>query len=609
MNFTVTTEFSQHKDRSLKDFLINLLKYVIDEQSVQLYVQPKYMKIWERAFTPESTDPTENYEEDEYAGDRALKTTTPIYLIVRNPNYTFANITYIDTLTMEKTTQAKLAVELGLTQYINSQETNISIYGDIYESFFGALYRIANLVSPKIGIIVVYNMHRFIFNQNEIPKEIEEGNDKMIVEQIFIQLGLSQPKIHSNMIQNKLFQVNIIFTQEQLDFFQQNNIAIQNPTLAFATGKSKMATVMNAYKMAKTNLNRYGINQQFISNIKAERNKDKVAYELVEKEKVEFDTKELVETLIKHVVDKRELNLYLDERAMNVWNDALKNHVEKYQFIGEILLKGLIPLHLVNVYQNNPNYNKEKYNNILANITNQYNLFLPEDIYTPLHEKINFESFFGAFFIVSNFLLDGIGFINAESLVAFVFADKIPESFGYKHPKMYFDQLFISFVKQPKLIVKEEHDETYKYELYLTDEQLQFLHNEGIIVKNKLIGTAEGNTKKVTEREAYQNARNLLESFGITEEWIRKRKDLQTMNDPRLQVYKKLLDNKNKQLGYEYIYFKLPVKTGTQYNATMQLIGVTTKGAKTILGKLIYNKDIQKIDAKIQLVKNYLGIR
>jgi dsRNA-specific ribonuclease len=534
MNFTVTTEFSQHKDRSLKDFLVNLLKYVIDEKSLLLYVQPIYMKIWERAFTPESTDPTENYEEDEYAGDRALKATTPIYLLVRNPAYTLANITYIDTLTMEKTTQAKLAVDLGLTHYIRSQDTNISIDGDIYESFFGALYRIANLVSPGIGIIVVYNMHCFIFNQNVIPKEIEEGNDKMIVEQIFIQLALTQPKITTN-VNNQLFQVNILLTQEQLDFFNQHDILIKNALLSSATGKSKMATMMNAYKKAKTALNQYGVNNAFINNIKAIRNKDKIAYELVEKEKLVFDIKELVIALIRNVVDK-EIHLYTDERAMNVWNDALNNHQEKYQFIGEILLKGLIPLHLVNIYQDNPNYNKETYNNILANITNQYNIFLPEEIYKPLHEKINFESFFGAFFTVSNFLLDGIGFVNTEKLVAFVFADKVPEEFGYKHPKMYFDQLFISFVKQPKLIVKEQHDDTYKYDLYLTEEQLEFLQNEGIHVNSRLIGSAEGQTKKLTEREAYQQARNLLQSFGITESWIRKRKDQQSMADSRLQV-------------------------------------------------------------------------
>lgn len=609
MNFTVSTEFSQNKNRVLKDFILNLLKYIIDEKSLSLYVQPKCMEIWYRAFTPESIDPTNNYEEDEYLGDRALKATTPIYLLNRNPNYTTANITYIDTLTMEKTTQAKLAVELGLTHYINTYEpSNISIYGDIYESFFGALYKVGNIVSPKMGIILVYNMHTFIFNQNIIPTEIEQGNDKMIVEQIFIQLGLTQPKV-TIFQENQLYKVEIILTLEQLEFFEKNNIIIKTPVLVSILGKSKIATIMNAYRKVKLVLSSYGVNNKFITDIKTIRNQDKIVYEIIQKNRLVFDIKALILDLIGNIIFDDELNKYVNDKAMDIWTDVFNNNNEKYQFIGEIILKGLIPAYLVTIYEDNVNYNKEKYNNILANITHQYGMFLTKDIYIPLHDKYNFESFFGGLFTISNQLLQGIGFVNCELMIAYIFGNKIPEEFGYKHPKMYFDQLFISFVKNPKLLVDEQHDEIYTYKLYLTDEQLQFLKSEGIKIKDKLIGSAEGPTKKSTEREAYQNARTLLNTLGINEYWSRRKKEEKSFDHPELQVYKKILDAKNKQLGYDYIYFKLPIKTTTQNNITMQLIGVTINGKKNILSHIVYNKDTKNIDSKIQLIKNYLNIK
>jgi dsRNA-specific ribonuclease len=72
----------------LKDFLRNLLKFFIDEADLSLFVNDQHMVIWQKAFTPEVTNPSNNSEDLEYVGDRILKIVFPKYLLMLNPHYT-----------------------------------------------------------------------------------------------------------------------------------------------------------------------------------------------------------------------------------------------------------------------------------------------------------------------------------------------------------------------------------------------------------------------------------------------------------------------------------------------------------------------------------------
>lgn len=606
----LNNEVTQHPNRVLKEFIENLLKYIIDEKDLHLYVQPKAMELWEQSFTPEFTNPFINNEDQEYGGDRILKVVNPIYLMERLPSYTESDVSKTDMLIMEKKTQSDLAIEMGLTKYLKSDksEVNVSIYGDLFEAFFGALDEVAELIMEDLGLIVCYDMNAYIFNQNAIPKHLKEGDIKMNVEQIFMQLGLPQPHVLVAFNEG-LNHVTITLTEEQIGFFKSYGIFV-NPIVGRASGKSKNITVKNAYSKVKKALEAVGVNDQFIAKIKEEK-VAREAQEVVPKELIVFDLKDLVTSMISPIItNAHELEKYLDKDAMGIWKAALdqENKVTKYQFLGEVILKGLVPRYLMKLHKDDIMYNKQKYNDILANIQKNYDIYVVD--FELLKSKYYFESFFGAFFVISDNLLRGVGLINSYRLVKNVIGTKTPEDFSYKHPKMYFDQLLVPFFNkgQGKLIVQDTHEAGHHvYDLYLSDDQYNFLRSQGFKIGNKLIGHAEGNIKKQVEREAYNNARIYLDKYGVNEQWSFMKKESMKFDDPAVAKYKKLLEDKNKLRGFDYIYFRMPIKTTTQDNGTMQLIGISG-GKKELLSSVVYNKNDNNAAPKVQLIKDYLAL-
>jgi hypothetical protein len=229
-----------------------------------------------------------------------------------------------------------------------------------------------------------------------------------------------------------------------------------------------------------------------------------------------------------------------------------------------------------------------------------------------LHDKNNFSSFFGAFSHISDQLLFGISFPNCYKLITYIFDDKIPKEFSYTHPNTVIDQLFVPFFgkHKGKLIITETNNENiHTFNIELTPEQLHFLQQEGFKITNKHVGFAEGPLKKQTKRAAYDDALLTLHKYGITKTWAMLRKHQMDFEHPETVIYKKLLDKKNTQMGYKYIYFTSPSKTATQENITIQLLGVTKDGKKEILSSTVENNtNVNKMESKIYLIKKYLNI-
>jgi dsRNA-specific ribonuclease len=612
---TVQTGFTYRPNLVLKDLILHLLKFIIPSEDLSKYVEPECMVIWNKSITPEILNLEKNfsYEEQEYLGDRVLKVVFPKYLIKRFPTYSFKYITNIDTLIMEKKHQGELAMALHLTQFVKNINLTLGIKGDLFESFFGALDEVSELVYPELGLINCYNMICFIFNQNQIPEKLKEGDAKMNVEQMFIQLGLSPLQLTINKVNNQ-FYMTLSLSEQQLLFFIQHHIVFQNTIVAESTGNSKNITIKNVYQKALQTLNAHGVNDEFIEKIKAikklEKTEEKPEFVKPVKEKVVVNVKELVLSLLSHIIpNKNELSKYVTTKNMAIWNTLFEEDInEKYRYFGEILIKGLLPRHLMKVL---PDFNKENFNNILSNIPKYYHLFLNHDLYKVLSERKIFESFFGMLDEISDQNGLGIGMINCYRLIVFLFnKDLIPIEFSMKHSKMVLDQLFIPFVHKSvaKPIVKETHEnDLYTFHISLTDELMQFLNKQGIKLPSKDIGEAQGPLKKQTEREAYDKALLTLKRYGVDEQWATKTKVKLEFEHPSLFPYKRLLELKNKQLGYDYIYFNYPTKTATQENLTLQLIGVKGKN-KVILSSIVETVDMNRQDTKVKLIKDYLKI-
>lgn len=587
---------------NLKDLLMNLLKN-IDKES--RYFNDDQMMIWQRAFTNETYDPTYNYEDVEYVGDRILKVIFIIYLMKRNPSYTKKQLTNIDTLVMEMKTQYDLSSELGFLDFIKMPHHSkpiVGVGGDVFESFFGALDEVSDMVLPTLGLINCYNMITYIFNQNQIPNDLSSGNSKMIVEQIFIQLGLKNPTPYVNNRQG----INVIIqlSKEDIAFFNEHKINI-SPILASVRGTVKNATVKLAYDVSKTTLENAGVTEKFIEEVKSL--KEKKVIEKVVKEKLDIDIKTLVTKLISPIVNDEEIPKYFTKEAMLIWN-KIDEEDEMLTYIGEIILKGFLAKHLMEIYKEDFDYDKEDFNNIITNIIKDYDSFLVTENTSYLKSDV-LKNFFGAFLKVSNLILDGIGLINCYHMIVSIFdKDLIPYEYRYKHPKTAVEQLFSPFFgkdhSKPILSIIN-NEEGYIFDVTLTDDQFKFLKEQGFKIKNKLLAHTTGTLKKVTQKVVYQMALEKLNQYGINKEWADNLKKKMEFKNPKIAVYQPDLNRKMKEDGYDYVYFASPSKTTTQNEITMQLVGVDN-GKKTILSSVIYNGD-NKLDYKILLIQNYLN--
>lgn len=623
--FKISTDRSNILPKSsLKDLILNVLKNILPEKTALTYVKEEYMPIWEEAFINETFNPTFNYEKKEYIGDRGLKIVYPKYVSKRNPDYTPMELANIDMLVMEKKNQYDLAFELGFINFIqlpHHQSVPVGVGGDVFESFFGALDEVSELVMEDMGLINSYNMITYIFNQNVMPDQLKKGNVKMVVEQIFIQLGLKSPSIEY-VKEGKNITV-LLNLKEQLEFFEQYGIHLPS-VIGQGTAMSNKPALKIAYDNAKVILERNGVTKEFIEKAKALR---KLGTEpgdnerpKVEKEVLDMDVKDLVLQLLKPIIkQKYVLNQFVEPRYMDLWtrifDDKIKvdeKVMDKCYFFGEILIKGLIARHLDKMYKQD-DYDKEDYNNMLSNIVQNYNLFLQEQPYSYLMNDRKLEGFVGVLDYISDELLMGSGMINCNKLIKNIFQkDLIPYEYRYTHPKTAVEQLFSPFFGQQKSkpVIDYDYDEDnalHHFKISLTDDQYNFLHQYGFKIKNHTLGESEGKLKNQTQKEAYKNALETLHRYGITKTELNKIKNKLDFLSPRLRMYYDALEKKRLEDGYDYFYFSSPIKTKTLAEATIQLVGV--KGTKkTILSSIVEEPNADKMTSKVNLVTLYLGL-
>jgi dsRNA-specific ribonuclease len=154
------------------------------------------MLIWARAFTHETVSPTDNYEDLEYLGDAILKAAFPKYLMERLPFMHKGEFTELNVAYMSKIKQAELARKMGLSPHIRVkgiERAILNLETDVFESFFGALDTIADMITPGSGFAYCYNMIVHIFNDVEIDVKKARGSAKTQVIQMFVRFDLSKP--------------------------------------------------------------------------------------------------------------------------------------------------------------------------------------------------------------------------------------------------------------------------------------------------------------------------------------------------------------------------------------------------------------------------------
>jgi len=256
----------------LQLFLDNLLTPIIPDLDTRyLYLSAPMMVIWARAFTHETFSPSDNYEDLEFRGDAVLKGVFPKYLMKRLPylhkgEYTELNVAY-----MSKIMQAQLSRSLGFPEFIRLtgiDKAILNIETDVFESFFGALDTVSDMIVDGFGFTNVYNMIVHIFSDVEIDESKGRGSAKTQVIQMFVRFDLPKPIEYTD----ELDKYNIVFTvsltPQHIQFLHSYGVTIHDLIIGVGQAPTKADASFKAYTEALNTLAEHGITTEWAEEAK-----------------------------------------------------------------------------------------------------------------------------------------------------------------------------------------------------------------------------------------------------------------------------------------------------------------------------------------------------
>jgi len=261
--------------QGLQSFLNDTLRPIIKDQSTRnLYLNMNAMVIWARAFTHETYSPTDNYEDLEYFGDAILKAVFAKYLMKRFPTFHKSEYTELNVAYMSKIMQAQLSRKLGFGPYIRIKGLDRAILNletDVFESFFGALDAVSDMITPGLGFANCYNMIIHIFSDVDMDEKKARGAVKTRVIQIFSRFGLPKPEEISDETLRFTAKFAVVLPQESINFLRTYSVNIENPTIGYAEAPTKAEAEYEAYTRADELLSSYGVTTEWAEEAKQQR--------------------------------------------------------------------------------------------------------------------------------------------------------------------------------------------------------------------------------------------------------------------------------------------------------------------------------------------------
>jgi dsRNA-specific ribonuclease len=247
-------------------YIYNLLERIIPTPEDRFpYITDEPMKIWAKAFTHESFNRDFNYEQLETLGDRALEFIFSRYLIKRFPTITSEQITQLKRAYMSKGEygkQPEIARNiLKVTPYIRHLGLNItqSMYEDVFESFFGALFEISDkYVKEGTGYVNTYNMITSLFNQIGVDFTLATESDKSLVHIRFSQFGWGQKPLENVEKTPTGIKFTISLTPAAEKWFERKGLKV-DPVIGEGEARTQVEAKSIAYKQANETLNSLGI--------------------------------------------------------------------------------------------------------------------------------------------------------------------------------------------------------------------------------------------------------------------------------------------------------------------------------------------------------------
>lgn len=255
----------------LQGAINNLLKPILLTQDERnKYLTPQAMLVWEQAFTHETVSVSKSYEDLEYLGDRMLHAVFAKYLTRRFPHLHKGEFTELNSSYMSKMFQAELSRKMGLGEHIRIAGLNraiLNIEADVFESFFGALDAVSDLITPGTGYANCYNMVIYLFNDVVMDESKGKGSAKTQTIQIFSRFGLGKIEERDDDT-GRGINFSVTLKPEHSNFLRQYGVEINNLTIGSASASTKKEAEVEAYKMAFRTLTDKGITSKWAEQVK-----------------------------------------------------------------------------------------------------------------------------------------------------------------------------------------------------------------------------------------------------------------------------------------------------------------------------------------------------
>lgn len=338
--------------------------------------------------------------------------------------------------------------------------------------------------------------------------------------------------------------------------------------------------------------------------------------------------KVFIRNLLSPIVPKQYLQPLLSNENMKIWTNSFTHesydpmdNLEKNEYLGDLVIECVFIFYLT---QRFPNYTREDYSNIrMIHQSGPKQAQMAERMGLHKHAKVIgakeivekvktdlYEAFIGALFIVGNSLNEGLGFSLCYNLFLHYFDENDITSYDHLGaPRTAVEQLFSRFQLGEPVQKMFKMGSKFKVTLFLTDEQLEFLKEHGIVV-NRQIGTAINTDQVKAELTAYTNALLYLGKNGVNKEFTEALRRDQIFDDPYLKEYADKAKVKATNEGFTHIEFYSPVKISDSKNILVELFGNLPDGSKELLSYVsIPNAGSDsRLKARLMALKQYVEI-
>jgi ribonuclease-3 len=265
---TINKNLSEEEwDKSFEIFLKNTLAPVAKEDIIHKIINSNTLSMWKKAFTHETIDLNDNYEQLETIGDRVLELCFLKYLLRKFPDLSPQEITELKSKYMSKIYQGTTSRKLGFGNWtrVGNDISSISILEDVFESFFGALFEISDdIIGDGVGYVLCLKFLTLIFEDVKFDLSKAQGHPRSQIKEIFEMLKLD-PEIQDVVISEKGTNVTISITEHthneliELEKIPKNSSRI----IGIGFGPYKTNAVNLAYSNALEYLEGIGVTRKW----------------------------------------------------------------------------------------------------------------------------------------------------------------------------------------------------------------------------------------------------------------------------------------------------------------------------------------------------------